>query len=94
MIIWFWRVVKEYSNEQRLRLLQFVTGTSSIPLEGFKGLKGSDGTNQQFTIDMDYSDNGDDAFPRYAVIRLHQFHSLHVSTSGAKTNIKFIVQIL
>ena len=69
MIIWFWRVVKEYSNEQRLRLLQFITGTSSVPLEGFKGLKGSDGTNQLFTIDMDYSDNGDDSFPRYTRIR-------------------------
>lgn len=65
MVIWFWQVVKEYSNEQRLRLLQFITGTSSIPLEGFRGLKGSDGGIQQFTIDMDYSDNGDDIFPRY-----------------------------
>ena len=61
--------MKEYSNEQRLRLLQFITGTSSIPLEGFKGLKGSDGTNQQFTIDMDYTINGDDTFPRYTRIR-------------------------
>ena len=67
VVRWFWMLVKEYSNEQRLRLLQFITGTSSIPLEGFKGLKGSDGTNQLFTIDMDYSDNGDNAFPRYII---------------------------
>ncbi|XP_065896635.1 E3 ubiquitin-protein ligase HECW1-like isoform X3 [Dysidea avara] len=64
VITWFWKVVEEYSNEQRLRLLQFVTGTSSIPLEGFKGLKNSDGSYQVFTIDMDYSEYGDEAFPR------------------------------
>lgn len=32
-----------FSNEQRLRLLQFVTGTSSIPFEGFSALRGSIG---------------------------------------------------
>jgi len=60
--------VDGYSNEQRLRLLQFVTGTSSIPLEGFKGLKNSDGSYQVFTIDMDYSEYGDEAFPRYVTL--------------------------
>ncbi len=30
-------------NERRLRLLQFVTGTSSIPYEGFAALRGSNG---------------------------------------------------
>lgn len=32
-----------FSNEQRLRFLQFVTGTSSIPYEGFAALRGSTG---------------------------------------------------
>lgn len=32
-----------FTNEQRLRLLQFVTGTSSIPFEGFSALRGSIG---------------------------------------------------
>lgn len=32
-----------FSNEQRLRLVQFVTGTSSIPYEGFSALRGSTG---------------------------------------------------
>uniref|UniRef100_A0A336M053 HECT-type E3 ubiquitin transferase n=2 Tax=Culicoides sonorensis TaxID=179676 RepID=A0A336M053_CULSO len=43
VIIWFWHVIEKFSNEQRLRLLQFVTGTSSIPYEGFSGLRGSTG---------------------------------------------------
>ncbi|TRY89279.1 hypothetical protein DNTS_014789 [Danionella cerebrum] len=32
-----------FNNEQRLRLLQFVTGTSSVPYEGFTALRGSNG---------------------------------------------------
>lgn len=40
---WFWSAIERFSNEQRLRLLQFVTGTSSIPYEGFAALRGSTG---------------------------------------------------
>jgi hypothetical protein len=40
---WFWTAIERFSNEQRLRLLQFVTGTSSIPYEGFAALRGSTG---------------------------------------------------
>ncbi|XP_051564116.1 E3 ubiquitin-protein ligase HECW2-like isoform X2 [Myxocyprinus asiaticus] len=43
VIRWFWAAVEHFSNEQRLRLLQFVTGTSSIPYEGFASLRGSNG---------------------------------------------------
>uniref|UniRef100_A0A8C5NCT6 HECT-type E3 ubiquitin transferase n=1 Tax=Gouania willdenowi TaxID=441366 RepID=A0A8C5NCT6_GOUWI len=40
---WFWAAVERFNNEQRLRLLQFVTGTSSVPYEGFASLRGSNG---------------------------------------------------
>lgn len=40
---WFWAAVEHFNNEQRLRLLQFVTGTSSVPYEGFAALRGSNG---------------------------------------------------
>jgi len=43
VIEWFWSVVERYDNARRLRLLQFVTGTSSIPFEGFAALRGSNG---------------------------------------------------
>jgi hypothetical protein len=42
-ILWFWQAVEKFDNEQRLKLLQFVTGTSSIPYEGFAALRGSNG---------------------------------------------------
>lgn len=41
---WFWRCIREeFDNEKRARLLQFATGTSRIPVNGFKDLQGSDG---------------------------------------------------
>ncbi|XP_071447017.1 E3 ubiquitin-protein ligase HECW2-like [Hetaerina americana] len=43
VIQWFWQAMERFSNEQRLRLLQFVTGTSSVPYEGFAALRGSTG---------------------------------------------------
>uniref|UniRef100_A0A673YNL8 HECT-type E3 ubiquitin transferase n=1 Tax=Salmo trutta TaxID=8032 RepID=A0A673YNL8_SALTR len=43
VIRWFWVAVERFNNEQKLRLLQFVTGTSSIPYEGFASLRGSNG---------------------------------------------------
>lgn len=37
IVQWFWQiVVEEYSEEMRARLLQFVTGSSRVPLQGFK----------------------------------------------------------
>ncbi|XP_022917430.1 E3 ubiquitin-protein ligase HECW2 isoform X5 [Onthophagus taurus] len=43
VVVWFWQAIERFTNEQRLRLLQFVTGTSSIPYEGFSALRGSIG---------------------------------------------------
>ncbi|XP_014666141.1 PREDICTED: E3 ubiquitin-protein ligase HECW2-like [Priapulus caudatus] len=43
VIQWFWMAIERFDNERRLRLLQFVTGTSSIPYEGFAALRGSNG---------------------------------------------------
>ncbi|KAK3108116.1 hypothetical protein FSP39_001521 [Pinctada imbricata] len=43
VIQWFWNAIEKFDNERRLRLLQFVTGTSSIPYEGFAALRGSNG---------------------------------------------------
>lgn len=43
-VTWFWRIVRGMSNEEKAKLLQFVTGTSKVPLNGFKDLEGMTGT--------------------------------------------------
>lgn len=48
-VTWFWRIVRGMSNEERAKLLQFVTGTSKVPLNGFKDLEGMQG-NTLFSI--------------------------------------------
>ncbi|ODV81154.1 HECT-domain-containing protein [Suhomyces tanzawaensis NRRL Y-17324] len=50
VIQWFWKIIKEWDSEQKARLLQFTTGTSRIPVNGFKDLQGSDGP-RRFTIE-------------------------------------------
>ena len=42
-VLWFWRAVRSFDQESRAKLLQFVTGTSKVPLEGFSALQGSSG---------------------------------------------------
>ena len=36
VIGWFWEVVSDFSQENKARLLQFATGTSRVPAQGFK----------------------------------------------------------
>ncbi|KAI6246904.1 E3 ubiquitin-protein ligase TOM1-like [Erysiphe necator] len=52
-IQWYWRAVRSFDKEERAKLLQFVTGTSKVPLNGFKELEGMNGFSR-FNIHRDY----------------------------------------
>ncbi|XP_075961457.1 E3 ubiquitin-protein ligase HACE1 isoform X1 [Anarhichas minor] len=49
VIQWFWEVVNSLSQEERVLLLQFVTGSSRVPHGGFAFLMGGSGL-QKFTV--------------------------------------------
>uniref|UniRef100_A0A8C1H9G5 E3 ubiquitin-protein ligase HACE1 n=2 Tax=Cyprinus carpio TaxID=7962 RepID=A0A8C1H9G5_CYPCA len=49
VIKWFWEVVENLTQEERVLLLQFVTGSSRVPHGGFAFLMGGSGL-QKFTI--------------------------------------------
>uniref|UniRef100_A0A8C6KIQ1 HECT-type E3 ubiquitin transferase n=1 Tax=Nothobranchius furzeri TaxID=105023 RepID=A0A8C6KIQ1_NOTFU len=51
VVRWFWQAVEDFSEERRGRLLQFVTGSTRVPLQGFKALQGSAGP-RLFTIHL------------------------------------------
>ncbi|KAH9820843.1 hypothetical protein DFH28DRAFT_1121207 [Melampsora americana] len=42
-VTWFWRAVRSFDQEERAKLLQFSTGSSRVPLEGFGALQGAQG---------------------------------------------------
>ena len=50
----FWRAVRSFDQTERAKLLQFVTGTSKVPLGGFSQLQGISGV-QKFQIHKDFS---------------------------------------
>ncbi|KAI0146935.1 HECT-domain-containing protein [Xylariaceae sp. FL1272] len=50
VVQFFWQTIRTWDGEQKSRLLQFATGTSRIPVNGFKDLQGSDGP-RRFTIE-------------------------------------------
>lgn len=49
---WFWRAVRSMDREERVKLVQFVTGTGKIPVGGFAKLVGMSGP-QKFTVQRD-----------------------------------------
>jgi len=50
VVQWLWKCVRSWPSERKSRLLQFATGTTRIPVNGFKDLQGSNGP-QRFTIE-------------------------------------------
>ncbi|CAH8655523.1 unnamed protein product [Schistosoma rodhaini] len=50
VIVNLWKAIYTFTNELRSRLLQFVTGTSRVPMNGFSELWGSSGP-QKFTVE-------------------------------------------
>uniref|UniRef100_A0A7M4DWB2 HECT-type E3 ubiquitin transferase n=1 Tax=Crocodylus porosus TaxID=8502 RepID=A0A7M4DWB2_CROPO len=51
IVKWFWKAVEFFDEERRARLLQFVTGSSRVPLQGFKALQGKSAAGPRlFTI--------------------------------------------
>ena len=52
-IQWFWRAVRSFDKEEQAKLLQFITGTGKVPLNGFKELEGMNGYTR-FSIHKDY----------------------------------------
>ncbi|XP_071960908.1 E3 ubiquitin-protein ligase HUWE1-like isoform X2 [Antedon mediterranea] len=49
---WFWRALRSFDQADRAKFLQFVTGTSKVPLQGFATLEGMNGP-QKFQIHRD-----------------------------------------
>jgi E3 ubiquitin-protein ligase HUWE1 len=52
---YLWNVLKTFSKEEMALFLQFVTGTSKVPLDGFAALQGSEGV-RRFNIHKAYGD--------------------------------------
>ncbi|XP_004536763.1 E3 ubiquitin-protein ligase HUWE1 isoform X2 [Ceratitis capitata] len=59
-IQWFWRALRSFDQADRAKFLQFVTGTSKVPLQGFGSLEGMNGI-QRFQIHRD--DRSTDRLP-------------------------------
>ncbi|KAL6938672.1 hypothetical protein ACO0OL_001220 [Hanseniaspora opuntiae] len=49
----FWRCVRSFNQVEKAKLLQFITGTSKVPLNGFRDLQGSNGSSK-FSIHKDF----------------------------------------
>lgn len=64
VVKWFWQIVESYDEEKRARLLQFVTGSSRVPLEGFKALQGSTGAAGPRLFTVHLVDASTDLLPK------------------------------
>ena len=69
MVQWWWRAVRSFDQTQKAKLLQFITGTSKVPLEGFAHLQGVHGT-QRFNIHKAFGENRLPVAHTWYVLRL------------------------
>ena len=51
IIIWFWDILSQLSQNELSNLLMFSTGSSRVPLGGFSSLESNRGTTARFTIE-------------------------------------------
>eukprot|EP00939_MAST-03C_sp_MAST-3C-sp1_P001612 g1612.t1 len=47
---WFWEIIAGFDEDEKARLLQFCTGTSRVPIGGFKSLQSNNGKIRKFCI--------------------------------------------
>ncbi|KAG8260860.1 E3 ubiquitin-protein ligase huwe1, variant 2 [Homalodisca vitripennis] len=93
-IQWFWRALREFDQAERAKFLQFVTGTSKVPLQGFAALEGMNGV-QKFQIHRD--ERSTDRLPSahtcfnqldlpvyetYTKLRLYLLKAIHECSEG------------
>ncbi|KAG6604599.1 putative HECT E3 ubiquitin ligase [Phytophthora cinnamomi] len=50
VVDWFWEILKGFTEDERARFLQFSTGSSRVPVQGFKGLTSYDGRICPFSL--------------------------------------------
>lgn len=55
IIIWLFEVLESFDMELRTAFIQFVTGSSRVPVEGFKDLRGMNGV-QKFNIQREFQE--------------------------------------
>eukprot|EP01084_Bolivina_argentea_P071136 129372_1 len=77
-IKWFWQCVKEMDKEERALLLQFITGTSKVPIGGFKQLPGMDGIQRLQIHSCDQIDNLPSAHTCFNQLDLPKYSSYQI----------------
>ena len=56
VIKWFWDVMGEFNQEELSKMLQFITGSNKVPVEGFRGLRAAHG-RQRVCIRREMTNN-------------------------------------
>lgn len=57
-IRWLWQMLEQFTQEQRAKFVAFVTGSSKVPLEGFKALRGQEDVITRMSVHRSYNIQG------------------------------------
>lgn len=87
-ITWFWDILRGLNNQEKRKFLQFCTGSRSLPIEGFKGLKGQRKQLWKFSIESI-------SLKKSKFLRAHTwFNSLELPTYETKDEVKNAIQFI
>ena len=89
VVRWFWEILSELSQQELRDLLTYVTGTSRVPIEGFRALKTTRGDPALFTLEPIPYQRG--ALPRAHTCFNRMDLPLYQSTHEIKQAIKVVI---
>lgn len=94
VVKWFWECVREFTDEQKCKLLQFTTGTTNLPVEGFKGLQSARGVSRLFQVSLIQTTNAPGE-PTSPLPRAHTcFNTLDLPAYKDKAEMKSVLSMV
>ena len=83
-VVWFWELMQAMHNDERAKLLAFVTGSPKVPATGFANLMGYGGGKQLFRLQRV---QGLEAAPRLPTASTC-FNTLNLSEFSSKEQLR------
>mmetsp|Transcript_12967 Transcript_12967/g.16829 ORF Transcript_12967/g.16829 Transcript_12967/m.16829 type:complete len:700 (-) Transcript_12967:357-2456(-) len=88
VIVWFWQVLHELNDQEKSKLLQFITGSSRVPIGGFAGFD----SGSSMLISIESIDQSISVFPRAHTCFNRMELPLYDSKEELENRVRFVLE--
>ena len=92
----FWEKLTNLNKNELIKFLQFSTGSSAVPIDGFGALKDIGGRIQKFTIEpfMNYSAENPDVYSFHEIMSKKQYNTIILPKYKTKKELNDAINII